>query len=1182
MTLFAGAMVANAQTSSLWGTDGELWSAAGRLQDYSWAGYRSSSVRLPVVPEVARLTAADKPTPTTDIAGRLQALINTVPSPGAIVIPAGRWYINKRVYLNRTGIVLRGEDGAELYEPQSLSEIDGVDPTTTQAYSNGPGFIVVGGGRSTTQRAAITADAAKGAASLTVSTTTGLAVGDMIMITQSDAADKSLAKHMHGGLSECGVDTYANNSDYPQMIEWFTRVKAISGNTLTTEMAVPVEIRAAWTPLVHEVNLSGWVNEVGVENLTIRAKGTTKNAHLQEAGWNGIQFNKVINGWVKDVTFIDTDAGVVIGNSTSFCTFSGVTTKGDFRTVANSPGGVVGHHAIWVTGGSSFNLVTGCNIVLPFTHDLTCEGSAHHNVFMRSRGAKLNFDHHRNFPWGNLFTDLDVGDGSRIWESGGRSDRGPHAARELTTWGVRKSSGTFAAIPSTDVTTPTGGLGWSFLNVVGLNGLTTKPSGRTDQFLELGSGPAVSPANLFDAQWKRRQPVVPTNTLTLDAVADTYVHDSTANASVNYGNATTLVVKTSSTGYNREAFLRFNIPALGGTLLGGVLRLTPLSTSTPGVHGVFAMSDNTWLESGAGGVTWNTKPAMRSVLSVWTPAAGTRLDADVFQAIPSSGLVSFGIDAITQTSDGFVTYGSSENSTVSNRPQLILTFRNEAPTLSAFSNQTINQDAATAAIPFTIGDEFTAPGSLAVNGVSSNTTLVPNDNILFGGAGTSRTVTVIPAPNQTGVATIALTVGDGGLTTSRIFTVTVNGRPTISPIADLVTKAGTSTAPIPFTIGDDFNLPGSLGISSSSSDPSLVPNANVVIGHPWTSTDIGIVGAAGSSTIGDTITMAASGADIYNTADGGRFVHQSMTGDCEIIARVTSLQNTQINAKAGVMMRTDTTAGSANAYLHVTATQGIEFTRRLSAGATTSSTKIAGISAPCWVRLVKTGTSFSGYYATASAPTSWIQVGPTVGIPAIGTKFLWGLAATSHNDGVLGISTYDSISGPANRAVTITPAANRLGSATLTLNVSDGDLTASRTFVLTVTGDGAQTWRYTYFGTTANTGTAADTFDANGDGESNFLEFATGQDPSAASITSTPVVRKGGNIEFSYTRSNSAMADGIAFEVEWSDTLDPDSWSTAGVSEQIPIDNGTVQTVMATVPAGSGGKRFVRLNVTRP
>ena len=128
-----------------------------------------------------------------------------------------------------------------------------------------------------------------------------------------------------------------------------------------------------------------------------------------------------------------------------------------------------------------------------------------------------------------------------------------------------------------------------------------------------------------------------------------------------------------------------------------------------------------------------------------------------------------------------------------------------------------------------------------------------------------------------------------------------------------------------------------------------------------------------------------------------------------------------------------------------------------------------------------------------------------------------------------------------------------------------------------------QNWRQQYFGTTQNTGTAADLFDANADGETNLLEFATGQNPNAGTLTAPALVKTGVTLDFTYTRSNAANSDGVTFTVEWSDTLLND-WSTVGVSTPTVIsDNGTTQQIKVTVPAASGVmKRFIHLKITKP
>src|SRR5262245_36921040 len=42
-----------AETSKLWGTAGETWSASGRLPDFSFAGYESGMKPIPDVPRSA-------------------------------------------------------------------------------------------------------------------------------------------------------------------------------------------------------------------------------------------------------------------------------------------------------------------------------------------------------------------------------------------------------------------------------------------------------------------------------------------------------------------------------------------------------------------------------------------------------------------------------------------------------------------------------------------------------------------------------------------------------------------------------------------------------------------------------------------------------------------------------------------------------------------------------------------------------------------------------------------------------------------------------------------------------------------------------------------------------------------------------------------------------------------------
>ncbi len=141
-------------------------------------------------------------------------------------------------------------------------------------------------------------------------------------------------------------------------------------------------------------------------------------------------------------------------------------------------------------------------------------------------------------------------------------------------------------------------------------------------------------------------------------------------------------------------------------------------------------------------------------------------------------------------------------------------------------------------------------------------------------------------------------------------------------------------------------------------------------------------------------------------------------------------------------------------------------------------------------------------------------------------------------------------------------------------NLKGTTYTAAISFVtLTFT----QGWRQTHFGITAGSGIAADGADPDNDGLPNLLEYALNLPPNAVSRAPASVQAMGGNLEFLYDRGTAAFNGGTSYQVEWSDDLT--TWSGAGVVETLLSDDGTTQQVKATLPAGSGGRRFVRLRV---
>jgi len=157
-----------------------------------------------------------------------------------------------------------------------------------------------------------------------------------------------------------------------------------------------------------------------------------------------------------------------------------------------------------------------------------------------------------------------------------------------------------------------------------------------------------------------------------------------------------------------------------------------------------------------------------------------------------------------------------------------------APTMAAIGNLTIAEDGVTGSIAVTIADADTATSSLTVAATSANTALVPNTTaaLALGGSGANRTLVVTAAANQSGSAPITVTVSDGTQSASRTFTLTVtpvNDPPAISRSPAAATVSAGATAQTTVTV-TDIDTPGNLlALGTSSSNTTLLPNANVAV-----------------------------------------------------------------------------------------------------------------------------------------------------------------------------------------------------------------------------------------------------------------------------------------------------------------------------------------------------------------
>lgn len=216
----------------------------------------------------------------------------------------------------------------------------------------------------------------------------------------------------------------------------------------------------------------------------------------------------------------------------------------------------------------------------------------------------------------------------------------------------------------------------------------------------------------------------------------------------------------------------------------------------------------------------------------------------------------------------------------------------------------------------------------------------------------------------------------------------------------------------------------------------------------------------------------------------------------------------------------------------------------------------------------------------------WNQV-KTFTIRNTGTADLTGLALSLHGAqagnftlGIPGATTLAPGGSTTFTVTAITPQTAPIGYRVATLRIASNDADENPFDVaLTLSSIVRMNWRAKWFGDINQYGDGADNNDPDRDGVFNVLEFATGSNPTAATQAPGALVDTGAALEFTYNRANVAIGECV-FAVQWNDALSSTGWSSAGVTEAILSDDGVTQVVKATVPRGSGARRFVRLHIT--
>ncbi len=361
-------------------------------------------------------------------------------------------------------------------------------------------------------------------------------------------------------------------------------------------------------------------------------------------------------------------------------------------------------------------------------------------------------------------------------------------------------------------------------------------------------------------------PPPPVNTPpTITSVANQTINEDNSTATLNFtvGDAETSAANLTVTATSSNTTL---VPAanivLGGSGSSRTVKVTPAAnqfgtatvtlkvsdgvntTSTSFVVTVNAVNDLPTISAISAQTTLEdtaTGDIAFTVSDVETPAANLTVTASSSNQtlVPNASIALGGSGAnrtvkVTPGQDQFGTVTitltvNDGSATATTSFVLTVTSVNDVPTITSIANQTTAQDKAVGPISFTVGDVETPAGNLIVAGGSSDQTLVPNANLVFGGSGDNRTITITPASGKSGTATITVSVNDTQASKSTSFTLSVTGGTTPPPPSTNTThiafEAEAGSIVSPMAIVTDTQMPARRYVWSTVANSGTVTHS---------------------------------------------------------------------------------------------------------------------------------------------------------------------------------------------------------------------------------------------------------------------------------------------------------------------------------------------------------------------
>lgn len=452
---------ASAQLSAAWQSYAANPDAHPNIPNVSYAGYESGTSALPTAGDgravISVATYGAIPNDGIDDTDAIRTAVTIAGGVAtghaigaALTFEPGEYILSGPVFVHDSKLILAGvgRDQTVLRFTTSLDESHAHYPfwgysggmfwfihPSRETYRTGvPTITSLATGWSTGSPSSnLTSTAQLGDRQVTVSNASQFSAGDYVFIQVDNDNDLSTLRHLFGdGLWANGYSFTTQNDDaiLPEnrsVIRSMYRIQSKSGNTLTFEEPLKFDARLAWSPQVRTP--TNVLRNVGIRDLTIRMDRSytwTDANHNNEPGFNGVCMNAVINGFVDNVAFRNTDGVAVNVNGGKQITIRDIDIGADNEVLRTM------HHAFFIA--NSFDVLVQDFVVdaIP-RHGLYFGGLTMGSVYSRGIAMGGTFDYHKILPYANAITEVAIVNTGR---AGGDSDSGPPMGARHAHWNV--------------------------------------------------------------------------------------------------------------------------------------------------------------------------------------------------------------------------------------------------------------------------------------------------------------------------------------------------------------------------------------------------------------------------------------------------------------------------------------------------------------------------------------------------------------------------------------------------------------------------------------------------------------------------------------------------------------------------------------------------------------------------